>query len=297
MIPPSDPKSPPPGSNPPSPRRSSKGGRWGSRRRSDSGVPWLPIVLVAVLLAGGAAWWFWLREAPEPTAPDPLASDVITPMDPDTTGDGRMVVPPLELPTLAESDPVLQRVVGALSRNPRWAEWLVTDDLARRFVGAVAAVAAGVDPRERVPFLAPEGEFTVRSAPGGGTEIDPASWRRYDPITTAFVSFDTDAAVRLYLQLEPLFEQAHQELGFPADSFGLTMSTALDNVLSVQVPASPPGVTLDVKTYLFDDPGLEAAPPVARQLMRLGPDNAARVQAKLREFRDALVRMEAIPRR
>lgn len=296
MIPPTDPKSPPPGPNSPSPRRSSKGGRWGSRRRSDSGVPWLPIAIVAVLLAGGAAWWFWLRDTPAPTAPDSLASDVVTPAE-GGAGEAPVAVPPLELPTLAESDPVLQRVVGALSSNPRWAEWLVTDDLARRFVGAVAAVAAGVDPRERVPFLAPEGDFAVRSAPGGGTEVDPASWRRYDPITTAFVSFDSDAAVRLYLQLEPLFEEAHQELGFPEDSFGLTMATALDNVLAVQVPVSPPAVELDVKTYLFTDPALEAAPPVARQLMRLGPDNASRVQAKLRELRDALVRMEAIPRR
>lgn len=290
MTSPSDPKSPSTGPT-------SKGGRWGSRRRSDAGVPWLPIVVVTLLLVGGAAWWFLLREAPAPTAPDPLASDVITPLDDEDAGDDAMAVPPLELPTLGESDPVLQRVVGALSRNPRWAEWLVTDDLARRFVGAVAAVAAGVDPRERVPFLAPEGEFTVRPAPGGGEEIDPASWRRYDAVATAFVSFDTDAAVRLYLQLEPLFEEAHRELGFPADSFGLTMATALDNVLAVQVPTTPPGVELDVKTYLFTDPGLEASPAVARQLMRLGPDNASRVQAKLRELRDRLVQMEAIPRR
>lgn len=289
MIPPTDPKSPRPG-------RSSGSSRWDSRRRSPSDRRWMIAAVVAVLLAAGAGWWFFLRDAPDPTSPDSLASDVITPMA-DTAGDASMTVPPLELPTLAESDPVLQRVVGALSRNPRWAEWLVTDDLARRFVGSVAAVAAGLDPRERVPFLAPEGDFAVREVPGGGNEIDPASWGRYDAVTMAFVSFETDAAVRLYLQLEPLFEEAHQELGFPEGSFGLTLSTALDNLLAVQVPESPPGVELDVKTYLFTDPALESAPPIHRQVMRLGPDNARQVQAKLRALRDALVAVEAIPRR
>ena len=147
-----------------------------------------------------------------------------------------------------------------------------------------------------MPFLAPEGPFTVREG-ARGTEIDPASYRRYDALTEAFVSFETGAAVRLYQQLTPLFEEAHRQLGFPPDSFGVTMATALDNLLAVQLPETTPGVELDVQTYLLTDPTLEAWAPIEKQLLRLGPQNAARVQDKLRALRDALVAAGAIPRR
>lgn len=288
MIPPADPTPP----NAPSPG----GPRWTSRRRASAdGVPWLPVVLVAVVLAGGAWWWFGLRDRDEAPDPDPATPVAATP--PTDTGAVSTAPPePLDLPSLSESDRVVRSVVQTLSRHPRWAEWLVTDDLARRFVGSVAAVAAGLDPRARVPFLAPEGEFAVRSE-GGVTRVDPASWRRYDPLVEAFVSFDTPSAVRLYQQLAPLFDEAHRELGFPEGTFGATLATAIDNVLAVEVPDAPPAVELDVKTYLFVDPELEASSPATRQVMRLGPDNAREVQAKLRELRRGLEAAGAIPRR
>lgn len=288
MTPPADPTVTPPDPTPGGPR-------WTSRRRSSSGGrSWIPLAVVAVVLAGAAWWWFGLRGGDEvsPSAPTmPAAaqspSDAVTPAAPPE---------PLDLPSLSESDRVVRSVVETLSRHPRWAEWLVTDDLARRFVGSVAAVAAGMDPRARVPFLAPDGEFSVQSR-GGVTRIDPRSWRRYDPVVEAFVSFDTPSAVRLYQQLEPLFDDAHRELGFPEGSFGATLATAIDNVLAVEVPDAPPEVALDVKTYLFVDPELEAAPAVTRQVMRLGPDNAREVQAKLQQLRRGLEAAGAIPRR
>lgn len=288
MSPPADPRMPPPD---PSPR----GARWSSRRRGASGgVPWLPLVLLGVLLAGGAWWWFGLRDRGGTSDVDPVSPVAAAPAGSEA---GTTPPPePLDLPGLSESDRIVRTVVETLSRHPRWAEWLVTDDLARRFVGAVTAVAAGLDPRARVPFLAPQGDFSIRSE-AGVTRIDPAAWRRYDPLVEAFVSFDTPSAVRLYQQLEPLFDDAHRELGFPEGTFGVTLATAIDNVLAVEVPPAPPEVELDVKTYLFVDPALEAAPPVTKQVMRLGPDNAREVQDKLRQLRDGLVGAGAIPRR
>lgn len=278
----------------PRPRSSGTSSRW-LRRGRTSGPP-LPlglVVLVVLLLAALGWWWFRGQASDEPAPPE--AADV-APSGVVDTPDPSLPPEPLDLPPLEASDGVVATLVGALSSHPRWASWLVTDDLAGRFVGAVASVAAGVSPAARVPFLAPEGEFTVREG-ARGTEIAPASYRRYDALTEAFVSFETGAAVRLFQQLTPLFEDAHRNLGFPPGSFGVTMATALDNLIAVQLPAAVPTVELDVKTYLLTDPELEAWSPVDKQLLRLGPENAGRVQTKLRALRDALVAAGAIPRR
>jgi hypothetical protein len=238
-------------------------------------------VVVAV-----AVWWFGFRgdpevdvaSAPEVEAPaTPSASDAVTPL------------PPLDLPPLAESDAVVRRVVGALSSNPRWAEWLVTDELALRFVSSVVNVAAGMSPSSQVPFLAPEGDFAVVSS-GEGTFIDPASYRRYDALVDAFVSFDTSAAVDLYRQLVPLFEEAHRSLGFPEGTFNEVFETALSRMIEVPVPNLPPAVELDVQTYLLVDASLEALSPAEKHVLRLGPENARRVRQRLVELREGLVR-------
>jgi hypothetical protein len=251
------------------------------------------VVLVVVLLAALGWWWFSGRGTDAPPSLDPVAAPATGPAAPPVES---APLEPLDLPPLEESDGIVSTLVGALSSHPRWAEWLVTDELAGRFVGSVASVAAGVSPAAQVPFLAPEGPFSVREGPQG-TEIDPASYRRYDAVAEAFVSFEGDAAVRLFQQLMPLFEDAHRQLGFPPGTFGVTMATALDNLLAVQLPDGVPAVELDVQTYLLSDPALEAWAPIEKQLLRLGPENAMRVQSKLRELRDGLVAVGAIPRR
>ena len=76
-----------------------------------------------------------------------------------------------------------------------------------------------------------------------------------------------------------------------------TLATAIDNILAVPVPPEPPRVELDVKTYLFVDPALESLTPAEKHVLRLGPQNAREVQSKLRDLRDGLVAVGAIPRR
>jgi hypothetical protein len=246
-------------------------------------------------VVGGLAWWWFVYRTPEaPTGPAEVASPSVPSADAVAPSTGPPE--PLDLPTLSESDGIVREVVGVLSRHPRWAAWLVTDELAQRFVSSVANFAAGVSPGAQVPFLAPDGDFEVRTTEAGEV-IDPASYRRYDPVTEAFVSFDTPAAVRLYQQLSPLFDEAHRSLGFPDGTFGATLAAAIDNVLAVQVPEEAPAVELDVQTFLFADPALEALSPAEKHVLRLGPENAQAVQAKLRDLRNGLVSAGAIPRR
>jgi hypothetical protein len=267
-----------------------------SRRRSPTGpgVPWLPI-LVVLLGAGGLAWWWFGRSGSEP---DPMAGPAFA----DTALTGAEVpdtlpLEPLELPPLGESDALVGRLAGALSAHPRWAAWLVHDRLVERFVTSVVTLAAGNSPREHVPFLVPEQDFRVRTA-GGGHVVDPATYRRYDAFADALVGLERSGAVRLYRQLAPLFEEAYGELGFPPEQFHATLARAIDNLLAVPVPDGAVGVREGVEgvdTYAFTDPALEARSPAEKHVIRLGPENALRVQAKLRQLRAALAAAGALP--
>lgn len=207
----------------------------------------------------------------------------------DTVGSSDAGEPELsiEVPELDESDPVLRSLLARLSDHPEWARWLVPDDLVRRFVTAVVNVADGGSPASHLDFLEPSDSFRVRQA-GERLVIHPASYARYDRLVDTFESLDTETAARLYGLLHPLFEQAHRELGLPDRDFDDSFARALGNLLAVDVPQAEIEVVPDRAVYEFQRPELRALTSAEKHLVRLGPSNARRVQAKIRELAAAL---------
>ncbi len=195
--------------------------------------------------------------------------------------------PAIEVPPLDASDEVIRSLAETLSDHPRLAAFLAPDDLVRGFVAAVVDVANGESPRPHVGHLAPEGTFSVREREGA-LLIDSGSFGRYDTFTAVVDSLDEEKALALHRQLKPLFDQAYRDLGYPGGDFDVALATAIDRVLQAPIPAGNLSVRRRVSTYRFVDPDLEALGPVEKHLIRLGPANARRVQAKLRDLRAAL---------
>lgn len=253
------------------------------RRRRPTGPPYRLIggLVLLALVAGGA--WYWLRSrSPEPV--EPAVPEAAAPEEPA----GLSEEPPaLDLPDLEASDAMVAELVARLSARPRLAEWLATDDLVRRFVTSVVNLAAGGSPAEHLAFMAPEGPFEVRES-DGRLLVDPASYARYDPIVQTFLSIDTGDAARLYRQLRPLLEEAYAELGLTDRTFDEALADAMGYLVAVDVPDPPVEVEPHEAVYAYADPSLEALTPAEKHLLRLGPDNARRVQAKLVELADAL---------
>ncbi|TVP47543.1 MAG: DUF3014 domain-containing protein [Gemmatimonadales bacterium] len=252
-------------------------------RRNTSEPPVVPIVLaiVMLLLVGGAAW-FWLRsdvDRPTDWSPSDFATTDAEPEaePPPPSGDP----PPLDLPELETSDEFIRRLVSGLSAHPRLAAWLATDALIQRFVGTVVDLAGGFHPAEHVPFLRPESPFSVRES-GGRTVIAEASYARYDLHAAVIQSLDTDGSVRLFRQLRPLIDEAWAERGLPG-TFDDALELAIDNLLAVRVPTDPPEVVEVEGVWMFADPELESRRGAAKALLRMGPDNARRIQEKLRD--------------
>lgn len=249
------------------------------------------LVGLAILVAVGAGIWLWLRsgggESDPGTQPTVTVDSTMVPTPPTDSTPG-LGFDTLDLPELENSDGFIQELAGGLSSHPEWTSWLVGENLVRRFVEAVVTVSRGSRPATAMQPLAPDEPFQAREEGDGPTVIDPASYRRYDWVVGSFDALDPRGTARLYRQLHPLFEEAHQDLGFAEGTFDDAVSRAVENVLAVRVPDGPVEVVSEDGVYVFRDPALENRSPVAKQLLRMGPENARRVQAKLRELAGAL---------
>lgn len=249
-------------------------------------------LIVGALVVGGLGWlaWTWTGGGGDasPASGPSVAGDTLSSPATPAAGEGPDMAAPAEpLPPLNESDPVVRRLAEEISSRPMVAEWFVTDDLVRRFVVGVTAVAGGGSPEEQVDFMEVDGEFQVRSQ-DGRTVVDPASYQRYDGLVAAFVSLDPEGSAALYERLRPLFDEAYRELGLGDEGFEPVLARAVQNLLAVQLPQSPVEVRADEAMYVYADEDLEARTPAAKHLMRMGPDHARRVQNKLAELAGAL---------
>jgi hypothetical protein len=245
--------------------------------------PWPVIGVVALLLVAAIA--FFVTRHRTPSAP----ATVIAP-----TGKETAASPPpsaqrdvkTNLPPLAESDPAVREIVGGLSKDPLLASWLAGEQLLRSAASVLSGVAEGRSPAALLRRLAPSGTFAVKNA-GGRTVMDPASYRRYDPVGAAADSLDAAAAARVYRTLAPRLDDAFKELGMPG-TLDETVERAAHEVLTApvidaEIPVVPSGIV-----YAYADPALEDLSPVAKLLVRMGPENVRRILAKVRAFLGAL---------
>lgn len=244
-------------------------------------LPLLVGLVVAGLVAISVFVYFQImggmtpEEPPVPIVPPPTA--------PPATAEP----PQIEVPHLDASDVVVRSLAETLSEHPRLAAWLAPDNLVRRFVAAVVDVANDESPRPHVGHLAPDSGFRIREREGA-LLIDSASFGRYDTYAAFFEALDGEKALELHRQLKPLLDEAYRDLGYPGGDFDVALAKALDRVLATPIPAGNLIVRRRVNNYRFVDPDLEALGPVEKHLIRMGPANARKVQAKLRELRAAL---------
>jgi len=248
-------------------------------RRRFSIHPLAGFVLVVLFGVGMGVAWHWFRsQEPSPgSAASPVADSVALGAEEE----------PFVLPALGASDEVVRRLVAGVSSNPQLARWLVPDELVRRFVEAVVDISRGSSPVPALEVLIPAEPFSVQRS-GDRLLLGPGSQRRYDLLADVFASVDSDAAVQVYRRLLPLFREAYEELGYADEAFEEVLARAMGNLLAVEVPGRELEVREAVGRYVYVDRRIESLTPAAKHLIRMGPDNARRVQEKLREISEKL---------
>ena len=248
---------------------------------------WIGGALTLTLLGSVGAGYWLIRRVPEATAPPQMVGGGSETADAPVAP---LTRPPEKtpLPDLGESDPFVREMARKLSDHPQLAKWVAPEDLVRRFVASVDNMARGKSPSPHLGHMAPSGSFTASAGETGELVIDPRSAARYDLLTDVFVSLDIGATVRLYYEMEPLLEEAYDELGDPSRTFADTLDRAVLRLIEAPIPDGEAVLEKHLLTYRYVDPNLENADAATKHLMRLGPENAARVKNKLQFLRDAL---------
>ena len=219
---------------------------------------------------------------PEP-APDIPEPEPVTPVAPEPN-----LPPPPPPLAMEQSDPVVRDALQPALAGGQLSPALQPDNLLERTAALIDLTRQGRVEPKLFPLPRPEGEFPV-TVEGDRLFVDPTGYRRYDGYAQAISALDPQLLANSFHQFRPLLEEAWAALGYKADNLDNSLIKALDQVIGAPTLDQPPALVKDVTTYNFEDEELEALSPLAKQLIRMGPENQALVQAQARAIRAALL--------
>lgn len=243
------------------------------------------VLLGAVIIAALILVPRWMNKEAPPPPPPPVSVESEPLPESETLAPALPVAEPEPLlPSLDASD---EFVAEALAPMEIPEPWIGKGDLIRRLAVVIENAARGDYPRRQLAFLSPAGPFRVLKQEDGSLLMDPAGYARYDGYVDMLERMPADQMAALLNRVEPLLTEALKELGLK-DAGDELLDAAIDRVLAVpvlegEVPLLQPNVL-----YEFADRELETLTPLQKQILRTGPANVQRIQAYLRQVREAL---------
>lgn len=272
---------------------------------------WIIVIIVVVL--GLAAWYLYsvqqgeVEETPPPPAiveqkvepAPPPRQQATEPTTPVTAPEPIVEQPPM--PPLADSDPMAIETLSGLAGAEPVEQYVVSEDVVSRLVATIDALSGRQVPESIKAVQGPGGEFqatrdedpssVIRNAAGDPIPqylVDPVNYKRYSSYVETLEKMSAAELAAAYRDYRPLFEEAFRQLGYPDGDFDQRLSAVIDELLATPDVTGPVRLIKPEAYYLYADKDLEALTAGQKVLLRMGPDNAARVKAKLAEIRDAL---------
>lgn len=255
---------------------------------------------VATLALAAAVYFLYIRDdspALPPARPKPVSA---APMDavpqvqnPLPEGPMDATAPPL--PPLGQSDPGVRQELGTVFGNRAVDELVVPQGVIRRFVISVDGLARKKLPVQSRPVASTSGSFRVTET-GEDITLDPQNYDRYKPVVALIRDTDTARLASLYRRYYPLMQEAYADIDREGAYFNDRMVAVLDLLLATPDVQGPIRLTQPRVFYEFADPELEALSAGQKTLIRMGPENAAVVKAKLREVRQHIAAQQPPPR-
>jgi len=193
-----------------------------------------------------------------------------------------------QLPPLSESDDAMREAFVSPLAKQIVGDLVISKDIARRIVATVDNLPRQKAGTQLLPFKAPARQIAI-SRKGERVTLSPTNYARYVPYVKLAQAVDAKRLIALYVRFYPLFQQAYAELGYPKKYFNDRAVEAIDDLLAAPDVDGPVILVQPKVVYEFADPDLEELSAGQKLLIRIGPQNAAAIKAKLRELRRELV--------
>jgi hypothetical protein len=249
-------------------------------------------IVAGIIAIAIAAWFMWPSDMPPPQLPSMSTSPKEAkpaPRGPEHPVEAK--VDPA-LPALKQSDPAMVAGLTGLFGDTSLRRFFDPEDVIRRIVATVdnlprESYATRLNPVKPIP-----GAF-VASGREGSLALAPANEKRYAEFVGFAEGVDASKAVALYLHFYPLFQQAYLDLGYPEGYFNDRLVTVIDHLLAAPDVKGPVRLATPHVLYEYVDADLQDRSAGQKAMIRMGPDNAARLKAKLREVRAEIVKQSA----
>lgn len=248
----------------------------------------IAIVIALALIVGAAGLYLWKQPSAPPPIPAsvPAAKPLPQAQPPKHPVDAAAAEP--ALPPLKESDATALAALQSLVGEKAAAFFVRPENLVRHIVVMVDNLPRKTYPSQMSPVNPPRGPFRT-AGKGEALTLSQENFARYAPYVKLMESIDTARIADAYKRFYPLFQEAYVELGYPNAYFNDRLVEVIDHLLATPEVKGPIKLVVPHVLPEFADPALEERSSGQKLLIRMGPDHAARVKAKLSALRAAIV--------
>jgi hypothetical protein len=245
---------------------------------------------VAVIVIGLGVWYYVHTRAAKP-APAPVAAQPAPVQEEPAIAhpipQGAADASKTPLPDLANSDPAVSSAVAALAGDAAAKSYLAPDNIIRRLVVTVDNLPRQKIAVDKRPINAAPGSFMADGDELHST-LNAQNFARYQPMVDVIRKLDMQQLAAVYVRFYPLFQSTYQNLGYPNGYFNDRLVQVIDVLLATPQISGPIDLVRPNVMYIYADPTLEARPAGQKLLIRMGPENARVIKAKLVELRAAI---------
>ena len=187
---------------------------------------------------------------------------------------------------LENSDESFRVAIKSASEN--LLEWFLTKDVIKKFIVLSNDLSQKQILNKHRTFLKPPGRIIVKMD-AKGLYLAEQSYRRYEPLANAIEAIDLQTGLDLYIVFKPLFEKVYKEFSYPAQyRLDDIFLKAAANVIEAPVVTNRIALVKQTISYKFVDKKLESLNDVEKLMIRMGPENTKKIQAKLRKLVEAV---------
>ena len=190
---------------------------------------------------------------------------------------------PDPLPSIELSDETIRDALGAIPLGALGQKFLISENIVERGTNLIFVISRGDVPYKSLPISRPKEKFPIFD---DGTQIiaDPTGYERYNALTAWIETLDASMIVAAIRPLLPLFREAWSLYGENDDGFDMAVLLALETVINT--PEGPSGRLIRKEAvWIYENLNLESLPDIQKQIIRMGPRNAALIKQKSLEFR------------